>query len=76
MHLIELSEKICENFDGYALGRDKMTQKATIFRVVGHDGNMNPAFSTHDIVPGDSVEAKLKYRVSWGSNITSVTFFL
>jgi len=56
MHLIELTENICRNFEDYALAKVKETGKSTIIRVTNADGNMNPKIDSFDIVPDKNLE--------------------
>ena len=42
MHLMELTENICKNFEDYAQAKEKKTGKPTIIRLTTPDGNMNP----------------------------------
>ena len=64
VHLIELFESICKNFEDYAQAKDKADGKPTIIRMTTPQGNMNPRFSKVDIVPDDDLNARLKFYVS------------
>ncbi len=61
VHLIELFEKICENFEDYAQAKDKATGEATIIRMTTPQGNMNPRFGKVDLVPDDDLNSRLKF---------------
>lgn len=64
MHLLDLSENICKNFEDYAQAKSKKTGKATIIRLTTPEGNMNPDFGKVDIVPDEDLNTKLKFHVS------------
>ena len=44
MHLLDLSEKICDNFEDYAQAKFKSNGKPTVIRLTTPEGNMNPDF--------------------------------
>merc|ERR1711894_467170 len=44
MHLLDLSEKICDNFEDYAQAKFKSDGKPTVIRLTTPEGNMNPDF--------------------------------
>ena len=62
MHLLELSEKICDNFEDYAQAKDRKSGKPTIIRLTTPEGNMNPKFGEVEIVPDDDLNTKLKFH--------------
>ena len=62
MHLLELSEKICDTFEDYAQAKDKKSGKPTIIRLTTPEGNMNPKFGEVEIVPDDDLNTKLKFH--------------
>ena len=64
VHLMDLSDKVCENFDDYAQATWKSDGTPTIFRLTTPMGNMNPDFNKVDIVPDDELNTKLKFHVS------------
>ena len=64
IHLLELTEKICENFEEYAQAKWKSNGKPTIIRITNPDGNMNPDFGKVDVVPDEDLNTKLKFHVS------------
>ena len=64
MHLMELTENICKNFEDYAQAKEKKTGKPTIIRLTTPDGNMNPLFGSVDIVPDENLNTRLKFHVS------------
>jgi len=61
-HLMELSEKICENMEDYAQATWKKSGKPTLIRMVNPDGNMNPNFSKVDVVKDDDLNSSLKFH--------------
>ena len=63
MHLLELTENICKNFEDYAQAKNKKTGKPTIIRITTPDGNMNPDFGKVDIVPDEDLNTRLKFHV-------------
>lgn len=62
MHLLDLSENICTNFEDYAQAKWKKSGKPTIIRLTTPDGNMNPDFGKVDIVPDDDLNTRLKFH--------------
>ena len=64
IHLLELTEKICENFEEYAQAKWKSNGQPTIIRITNPDGNMNPDFGKVDVVPDEDLNTKLKFHVS------------
>ena len=50
MHLLDLSEKICDNFEDYAQAKFKSNGKPTVIRLTTPEGNMNPDFPKVHIV--------------------------
>merc|ERR1712241_753813 len=62
IHLLELTEKICENFEEYAQAKWKSNGKPTIIRITNPDGNMNPEFGKVDIVPDEDLNTRLKFH--------------
>jgi hypothetical protein len=64
MHLLELTDKVCDSFEDYAQATLKTTGKPTLIRMMTPEGNMNPMFSDVDIVPDDELNTKLKFYVS------------
>ena len=64
MHLLELTEKVCEQFEEYAQAKWKSNGQPTIIRITNPDGNMNPEFGKVDIVPDEDLNTKLKFHVS------------
>jgi len=62
MHLLELTENICKNFEDYAQAKNKKTGKPTIIRITTPDGNMNPDFGKVDIVPDEDLNTRLKFH--------------
>jgi len=62
MHLMELTENICKNFEDYAQAKEKKTGKPTIIRLTTPDGNMNPLFGSVDIVPDENLNTRLKFH--------------
>ena len=65
IHLLELTEKICENFEEYAQAKWKSNGQPTIIRITNPDGNMNPDFGKVDVVPDEDLNTKLKFHVSY-----------
>ena len=65
IHLLELTEKICEQFEEYAQAKWKSNGQPTIIRITNPDGNMNPEFGKVDIVPDEDLNTKLKFHVSF-----------
>jgi len=64
MHLLDLSEKICDNFEDYAQAKFKSNGKPTVIRLTTPEGNMNPDFPKVEVVPDDDLNTKLKFHVS------------
>jgi len=62
MHLLELTENICKNFEDYAQAKTKRAGKPTIIRITTPDGNMNPEFGMVDIVPDENLNTRLKFH--------------
>merc|ERR1712170_138350 len=62
IHLLELTEKICEQFEEYAQAKWKSNGQPTIIRITNPDGNMNPEFGKVDIVPDEDLSTKLKFH--------------
>jgi len=62
MHLLELTENICKQFEDYAQAKTKKAGKPTIIRITTPDGNMNPEFGTVDIVPDENLNTRLKFH--------------
>lgn len=62
MHLLELTEKVCEQFEEYAQAKWKSNGQPTIIRITNPDGNMNPEFGKVDIVPDEDLNTKLKFH--------------
>ena len=59
MHLLDLSEKICDNFEDYAQAKFKSNGKPTVIRLTTPEGNMNPDFPKVHIyiISGTSINA-------------------
>merc|ERR1712183_634498 len=62
MHLLDPSEKICDNFEDYAQAKFKSTGKPTVIRLTTPEGNMNPDFPKVEVVPDDDLNTKLKFH--------------
>jgi len=62
IHLLELTENICKQFEDYAQAKTKKSGEPTIIRITTPDGNMNPEFGTVDIVPDDNLNTRLKFH--------------
>lgn len=64
VHLNELTENICVEFEEYAQAREKSTGKATIIRIMEKKGGgMNKRFGEVDIIPDDDLNTRLKFYV-------------
>jgi hypothetical protein len=61
IHLTELIESVCKEFEEYVQGRDKVTHDVTIIRIMSKSGGMNPQFGEVDIVPDDDLNKRLKF---------------
>ena len=62
-HLMELSEKLCDNMEDYAQATWKKDGKPTLIRMVKPDGNMNPDFGKVDVIKDDDLNSSLKFHV-------------
>ena len=61
---MELTDKVCDNFDDYAQAKWKDSGKPTLIRLMTPTGNMNPDMSKVDMVPDDDLNKNLKFHVS------------
>lgn len=63
MHLNDVLDSVCAQFEEYAQAKEKSTGEATIIRILSRDGGMNPRFSEIDIVPDEDLNTRLKFYV-------------
>ena len=64
IHLSELVDSVCEEFENYVQAREKTGDKAvTIIRITTKSGGMNPLFGSVDIVPDEDLNKRLKFYV-------------
>lgn len=64
MHLNELVDGVCNEFEEYAQAKEKSTGEPTIIRFISKSGGMSPRFSEVDIVPDEDLNTRLKFYVS------------
>ena len=64
IHLSELVDSVCEEFENYVQAREKTGERAvTIIRITTKSGGMNPLFGSVDIVPDEDLNKRLKFYV-------------
>ena len=64
IHLSELVDAVCEEFENYVQAREKTGDRAvTIVRITTKSGSMNPLFGSVDIVPDEDLNKRLKFYV-------------
>ena len=65
IHLSEIVDSVCEEFENYVQAREKTAERAvTIIRITTKSGGMNPLFGSVDIVPDEDLNKRLKFYVS------------
>lgn len=64
LHMSEVLESVCANFDDYVQATYKSNGQPLIFRIMTRQGTMNPLMSQVDITPDADLNKSLKYYVS------------
>jgi len=77
IHLNEIVDTVCKQFEEYAQAREKATGQATIIRIMARGGGMNPRFGEVEIIPDDDLNTRLKFYVRERANlhVFLITFF-